>query len=313
MLFEIFHPQTITVGCAFLAVTIAIYCAFQYVNPYWVRVHWRVNDMARDRQHSGAPTNALGGPLKFMRGSLIATKLAELLQKSDRANFRKRLEMAGFQNPVIYSRLVVLRWVLMILPPIASLAAGLAGYVSIEVSMLFAYVLAGLGYLLPGVWLNRAVSRYRGMLGSAMPDFLDLVIVCLDAGLSLQESIKRVGEELQMLYPAFSSELDVVQRDIELGSSVDRALRRFATRTDYDAVRTLSTLIREGQKFGTNISDALRGHSETLRLNREHAAEEYAQKASVKIILPTLFFIFPAIFVVLVSPAAFQIQEAFSR
>jgi len=93
---------------------------------------------------------------------------------------------------------------------------------------------------------------------------------------------------------------------------VDQALKRFATRTDYEAVRTLSTFIREAQRFGTNITDALRSHADMLRSQREQAAEESAQKASVKILIPTLLLIFPSTFVVIVGPAVIQIHEAFA-
>ena len=138
------------------------------------------------------------------------------------------------------------------------------------------------------------------------------MIVCLEGGISLQETIRRVGDELRLVHPALADELSMVQRDIEFGATVDQALKRFALRTDYEGVRTLSTFIRESQRFGTNITEALRTHSDMLRSQREQAAEERAQKASVKILLPTLLLIFPAIFVVMVGPAAIQIHEAFS-
>jgi tight adherence protein C len=121
-----------------------------------------------------------------------------------------------------------------------------------------------------------------------------------------------VSDELRLAHPALASELGFVQRDIELGATVDQALKRFATRTDYEAVRTLSTFIREAQRFGTNITDALRSHADMLRSQREQAAEESAQKASVKILIPTLLLIFPATFVVIVGPAVIQIHEAFA-
>jgi Flp pilus assembly CpaF family ATPase len=98
-----------------------------------------------------------------------------------------------------------------------------------------------------------------------------------------------------------------IQRDVELGATVDQALRRFELRSDYDGVRTLSSFVRESQKFGTQLTEALRLHADMLRLEREEAAEEKAQKAAVAILLPTLLLIFPAVFVVLVGPALIQI------
>ncbi len=172
--------------------------------------------------------------------------------------------------------------------------------------------LACLGWLTPEIWLRKKITRYRVVLQNSLPDFLDILIVCLDAGLSLQESVKRVTLEISQIHPALAFELAIVQRDIELGSTVDQALRRFANRAQYDAIRSLSALLRESQRLGTQITDALRGHAEMLRFQREQIAEEKAHKASVKIILPMMLCIFPGIFIVLVAPAALQIQAAFS-
>jgi tight adherence protein C len=181
-----------------------------------------------------------------------------------------------------------------------------------ETSLLVGSLAGGFGSIAPSLWLDRAISRRHLLLRKSLPDFLDLMIVCLEGGLSLQETIRRVGDELRIVHPALAFELSIVQRDIELGATVDQALKRFANRSDYEGVRSLSTFIREAQRFGTNITEALRNHADMLRSQREQAAEENAQKASVKILLPTLLLIFPAIFVVLVGPAIIQIQEAFT-
>ena len=181
-----------------------------------------------------------------------------------------------------------------------------------DMTILWACVMAAVGSILPSLWLDRAITRHQILLRRSLPDFLDLMIVCLEGGLSLQETIRRVSDELQLAHPALAVELSIVQRDIELGATVDQALKRFATRTDYEGVRTLSTFIREAQRFGTNITEALRSHADMLRSQREQAAEEKAQKAAVKILIPTLLLIFPAIFVVAVGPAVIQIQEAFA-
>jgi tight adherence protein C len=172
--------------------------------------------------------------------------------------------------------------------------------------------MAGFGSILPSLWLDRAIARRQILLRKSLPDFLDLMIVCLEGGLSLQETIRRVSDELRLVHPVLAVELNIVQRDIELGATVDQALKRFAARADYEGVRTLSSFIREAQRFGTNITEALRNHADMLRSQREQIAEEKAQKAAVKILIPTLLLIFPAIFVVAVGPAVIQIQEAFA-
>jgi tight adherence protein C len=205
------------------------------------------------------------------------------------------------------------RLMLTAVPPIVALAAGLTGLIRMELALLAGCILGGMGTVLPGLWLDRVAARRHIKLRTALPDFLDLMIVCLEGGLSLQETIRRVSDELRLAHPELAVELGIVQRDIELGATVDQALKRFAARSDYEGVRSLSTFIRETQRFGTNITEALRSHADVLRNQREQAAEECAQKASVKILLPTLLLIFPAIFVVLVGPAAVQIYQAFGQ
>ncbi len=149
--------------------------------------------------------------------------------------------------------------------------------------------------------------------GKRLADFLDLMIVCLHSGLSLQSTIQCVSDELRIAHPEFAGELNIVQRDISLGATVDGALRRFAERTGCDGVGTLAKFVREAQRLGTQLTEALRIHADMLRSQREAAAEEAAQKAAVKILMPTLLLILPAVFIVLAGPAVIQIQQVFAK
>jgi tight adherence protein C len=225
---------------------------------------------------------------------------------------QKRLVKAGIYSPAATSWFFVIKLVLMLIPPAAVITANALGFPVMKNYLLFGLAAGGIGALAPGFWLDRKINARHASIRRSLPDFLDLMIVCLEGGLSLQETIRRVNDELKLAHPILSHELDIVQRDIDLSCSIDQALKRFAARTDCEGVRTLSTFIRESQRFGTQINDALRNHADMLRSQREQLAEEKAQKAAVKILLPTLLLIFPAIFVVLVGPAAIQIQEAFS-
>jgi hypothetical protein len=151
------------------------------------------------------------------------------------------------------------------------------------------------------------------LLRRALPDFLDLVVACLGGGLSVQAALKRVAEELKLAHAGLSSELGIVLREIEIGGSLDQALHKLATRTGLDELRTLRSFVQQTTKFGTTITDALAQLAEMLRIQREQRAEELAQKAAVKILFPTLLFIFPTVFVVLAGPAAIQIKEGLSE
>lgn len=167
-------------------------------------------------------------------------------------------------------------------------------------------------FLLPSVWLRRRKAERHRILNRSLPDLLDLMVTCLDAGMSLEAVIQRVSHEEGFVHAILADELRRVQREIELGAPPDRALQSFADRTDAEVARSLATVCHQSRKYGARISESLRAHADMLRDQREQAAEEAAQKASVKILFPTLLCLFPAIFVVLAGPAAIQISENFS-
>lgn len=296
----------------FGAVAAGTYVVLALCDPYWIRVRSRISQLEESGGRRGAEEpqrrrSTAGAPWRF----LSTLQRINPYHAAARPRLRQRLAKAGIYDPAALSRYFAVKLLLTVVLGGAAVGAGLAGYLPMKMAFLAACVLSGFGFLLPSFWLDRSVARHRLQLQKSLPDFLDLMIVCLEGGLSLQETIRRVGDELRVAHPALASELEMVQCDIDLGATVDQALKRFATRSDYEGVRTLSTFIREAQRFGTNITEALRNHSDMLRSQREQAAEENAQKATVKILLPTIFLIFPAIFVVLVGPAIIQIQEAF--
>jgi tight adherence protein C len=306
-------PEYLVPLASFCAVAAATYALLALFNPYWLRVQSRIDHLQQQQppgsgtaaQHLTAPAT-VPGFFDALYG-LLPTRA------SGRPELRQRLAKAGIYHPAAVPRYFAAKLLMLILFGATTIGIGAAGYMPKDLAFLSACVTAGLGSMLPRLWLDRAIGRRHLQLRKSLPDFLDLMIVCLEGGLSLQETIRRVSDELRLVHPALAVELSIVQRDIELGASVDQALKRFAARTDYEGVRTLSTFIREAQRFGTNITEALRSHADMLRSQREQAAEEQAQKAAVKILLPTLLLIFPAIFVVAVGPAVIQIQAAFAN
>jgi tight adherence protein C len=298
---------------SFGAVAASTYALFALCDPYWLRVHNRVeqlrtSDGSRRAGRSNHGSTAAATPGRFF--DLLQRVLP--LRGHNRPQLQQRLSKAGIYHRAAVSRYFAARLLMMILAGAATAGISTTGYLRMDMAILLVCVAAAFGSILPSLWLDRAITHHHLLLRKSLPDFLDLMIVCLQGGLSLQETIRRVSDELQLAHPALAFELSIVQRDIELGATVDQALKRFAMRTDYEGIRTLSTFIRETQRYGTNITEALRSHADMLRSQREQAAEESAQKAAVKILIPTLLLIFPAIFVVAVGPAVIQIQEAFA-
>lgn len=305
--------HTTIVICTFFVITGGSFALLVLRDPYRLRLRARVNELRNGSQStSEARTSSAITASKFL--PRISEQLLRLVpyRRSNHAHIQQRLSSAGIYDLSATSIYFAAKLLLMIVPPIAAIAIAMFAGWRMELTLAVGLGLGAAGSALPGFWLDRRITERHTMLRRSLPDFIDLMIVCLEGGLSIQQSFRRVGDELQLAHPELALELGIVQRDIELGANVAQGLKRFAARTQYEGVRTLSTFVREAQRFGTNLSQALRLHSDMLRSQREQAAEEMAQKAAVKILLPTLLLIFPAIFVVLVGPALIQIQEAFA-
>ncbi len=307
-----FAEQYLFLWIAFGLIAVTVVAAVAWIDPAAHKINSRVAEFeerygqAKRRrtsrtQQSGAMPTLLARVATFLPSTRNAS---ETLQA--------RLAKGGIYNPSASSTFLGIQTMLTVAPLAVSAFGILILHWPLQLAGGVSLATAAIGWLMPSLWLDGVVKSRRILLRRSLPDFLDLMIVCLQGGLSVQETIRRVSDELRLAHPVLAGELSIVQRDVELGATVDQALRRFAIRSDYDGVRTLSSFVRESQKFGTQLTEALRLHAEMLRLQREEAAEEKAQKAAVAILLPTLLLIFPAVFVVLVGPALIQIQEAFA-
>jgi tight adherence protein C len=285
------------------------------VDTYGTQLQVRLRQMPTGGK-SEAPKHASEPILEVQSLSRIARSVLDRLvpnAESDRRRYQSRLLQAGIYSPTALSVFFGVKLTLMVIPPLVGLIGGWLGMIDIRFGLLWGSFLGGIGMTLPAIWLDRRIRHRHCVLRHSFPDFLDLMIVCLESGLSMQGTIQQVSDELRIAHPILAGELNIIQREIDLGFSVESSLRRFAERSGFEGVRTLSTFIRESQRLGTELADALRQHAEMCRSQRESAAEEVAQKASIKILLPTMLLILPAVFVVLAGPAAIQIQKAFSK
>jgi tight adherence protein C len=178
----------------------------------------------------------------------------------------------------------------------------------------FVYALAlGLGYLAPDFWLGRKIKKRQKRIRLGLPDVLDLLVICMEAGQSLDQATARTSEELDRAQPEVSDELGVVVLEQRAGRPRADAWKNFARRTEVDSVRNLAAVLVQSEKFGTSIAKTLRIHAETLRTERRQKVEEEAAKTTVKLVFPLVFFIFPSIFLVALGPAVLVIMESFHK
>jgi tight adherence protein C len=159
-----------------------------------------------------------------------------------------------------------------------------------------------LGYLSPTVWLKVMIKRNAKALTYGLADALDLMVVCVEAGLTVDSAMQRVGSEMALAHPAIARELEITHMETRVGLSRAESLKNLGVRTNNEPLQSLSAMLIQADRFGTSIASALRIHADTIRTNRHHAAEELAAKASVKMSFPLVLFIFPATFIVLAGP-----------
>jgi tight adherence protein C len=217
----------------------------------------------------------------------------------------KRLARAGYREAyyvkIFYGAKVLAPVVLCLLVAVSGLSA-LGGF--------FSYIMAaGLGFLLPDFLLGNRIKARQTNLRLGLPDALDLIIVCVEAGLGLDRAILRATEELRLSQPEIADELALVSLEQRAGRSRVDAWKNCGERTGVESIRALAAILIQADKFGTSVGKALRAHAQTLRVQRRQDAEEQAARTTVKLIFPLVLFIFPALFVVTLGPSMIVIME----
>jgi len=170
---------------------------------------------------------------------------------------------------------------------------------------------AGLGFMLPNMWLSMTIKKRMEAIRNGLADALDLMVIAVESGLGLDAALLRVSDEMRTVYPALAEEFQISTIETQMGVLRAEALQKMAERTGVSEMKSLVATIIQAEKLGTSIAKALRTQSDSLRTKRRQKAEERAQKTAVKLLLPLILFIFPTIFVVLVGPAAIQLMDTF--
>jgi len=188
----------------------------------------------------------------------------------------------------------------------AGLAVFLFGF---SEGWMMAAVGATLGYLVPDLWLNRKTRAMAKAIENGLPDALDLIIVCIEAGSSLDQAIVKASDELEITHPPLAQEMRMITTEIRAGKPRLEAFTNFAQRTKVPDVRSLVTMLTQTDRFGTSVSQALRIHADTSRTKRRQRAEERAAKIGVKLVFPLVLCIFPAVYVVCIGSAVVAIYR----
>ncbi|MGH7229993.1 MAG: type II secretion system F family protein [Nitrospiraceae bacterium] len=244
------------------------------------------------------------------------TELVESLGKAvkpsneaDVLSIRQSLITAGYRHPrapilFLGAKLVAAIFFLLAMALVPTKTLGFPSYTL----LIMYYVLAAfLGYYLPDYWLRWTIGSRKQRILHALPDALDLMVVCVEAGLGLDQAINRVGDEIKFAHRDLSDEFNLLALELRTGVTRSDALRNLSRRIDLEEFKSLVALLIQTDRFGTSIGQALRVHSDAMKVSRRMKAEELAAKLPVKLLFPLLFFIFPNMFIVVLGPAAIRV------
>lgn len=273
----------------------------------------KIRDRLRDRPITDNQTNNAQNAPKAATLKATLEKVGQAAAqpfmpttREKQSGLRTQLSRAGIYTP---QAIKMVQGFKVILLGVGLVGGYLAGTMLDQ--LLLGISLGGLlGYLLPMFWLKTRINANQKALMYGLPDAIDLMVVCVEAGLTIDAAMQRVGQEMALAHPAVSREFGIAHMETRVGLSRSESMKNMGVRTGSSALQALSSMLIQADRFGTSIANALRIHSETLRLNRQYAAEEQAAKASVKMSFPLVLFIFPATFIVLAGPTVIQLMRS---
>jgi len=247
--------------------------------------------------------------LQFIESIGLAAKPQK---ESELSDIRTRLVVAGYRNPkapILFWGTRLLFCGVFVFGSYFVPVEGKTDIDPVQLRLLLVILGAILGLYLPDVWVRIRTQRRQQEIREGFPDVLDLLVVCVEAGLGLDQAIGRVGKEIRDSYPVINEEFELLSMELRLGIPREEALRNFNRRINLNEIHQLTTLIIQADKFGSSITRALRVHSDSMRKKRHFRAEELAAKLPVKLAFPLIFFIFPSLFIVLLGPAVINLTE----
>ena len=241
----------------------------------------------------------------------LVKRLGALLPQSpkDSTTMQKRLFRAGYRSPGALKTLYGVKVALAVLLPLLASVVVASFPAVADYRLMILASAAALGLFGPNEWVRMASRRRQKKIRRALPNALDLLVVCVESGLGLDQAIMQCAKELEHAHPEICQEFTLVNLELKAGKRRAEALRNLAERTGVDDVKKLVAVLIQADKFGTGVAQSLRGHSEYMRVRMRQVAEEKAAKLGVKLIFPIFFCILPSLFVVTVGPVMVRISR----
>lgn len=302
--------QTITIQLlVFLSTTLLIYGVFIWLTSGDQDIKRRLKEIKEGTGLTSRETHKEG--MFNVRWIEPIAKIALPRNDWDKSRVLKKLVRAGYRSENTIKTYFAVKVILAILLPLAVviplIVIGTIPLVEQTLAIFMLVLMALVGYYIPDLFLHSKTNQRKNSFSEGFPDAMDLLVVCVEAGLGLDAAIQRVGKEMSLSNYELAVEFNILSLELRAGKSRAEALRALADRTDVEQVKSLVALLIQAEHFGTSIADALREHAAEMRHIRIQIAKEKAAKLPVKMLFPIVFFIFPALFIVVLSPAVLRI------
>ena len=286
----------------------AAWWALEFIGSKNRKAEQRLDDFKdptrRKKADSSKESNAVSKVIQ--RATPALSKPLQPTNEADVSKLNLSLASAGFRGETAPSIYLGLKFVGLIIG-LAIFGGGSLLMSGISKDTIFQTVIGtGFCFYLPTLVLWFITKKRKDNIFFGLPDTLDLMVVCVEAGLALDQAMRKVAEEMEKTFPIISEEFGIANFQLQMGRSRSEVLQELGQRTGVDDLRSLAAILIQADKFGSSIAQALRVQSDSMRTRRSQLAEEKAAKTAVKLIFPLVLFIFPGIFVVLVGPAAIQ-------
>jgi len=240
----------------------------------------------------------------------MAKKSREIVERvtaENVAGHRLQLARAGYRSAAAERFYWWARIAIPVLLPALLVAGGIALGMPNKTLLLLALAAAAAGLSIPGAFLQSRARKRQEEITDALPDALDLLTVCVEAGLGINSAFVRIAEEFRLSSPTLSEEFEIVNREMVAGKPRMEALRALSERTGVEDLKSLVAMLIQTERLGTSLAQSLRVHSDSLRVRRRQRAEEAAAKTTIKLVIPLVFLLFPALFIVILGPGFIQI------
>jgi tight adherence protein C len=295
----------------FLGILVVAWGSWSYMQSRQKVHDWSIRAKGQSLSHSASQKNE--GELSIKdQGMKLLERLGQVSQPKDQAvttRLRASLATAGYRSPRATVTFLGTRIFLAVLLGMTFLVFG-SEITDGKEPIYFPIMLIGvmvIGFYGPQLWLSNTINKRKERLVNGFPDALDLMVVCVEAGLGLDQAISRVGHEVKQGHPDLGDEFILLNLELRAGLSREQGLRNLVNRTDLEDIRSLVALLIQTDRFGTSIGQALRVHSDSMRLKRRLKAEERGGQLPVKLMIPLILFIFPALMVVIIGPGAISL------